>query len=140
MFNIFKKKKQFSFKKDLKKLQTSNYRDIGINIYKNDQILVQIMLAKHFENKGLDCINENDLSLIVDFNKNRTETWSVYENTEIKAKLKEFIYFEEPKGIHCFVKNIGQNPDEIEEYTNQIISEVFILQPTDRLRIEFSTS
>ncbi|MCG8697894.1 MAG: hypothetical protein MI922_07550 [Bacteroidales bacterium] len=138
MLSFFRKKRLLGFQKDLRKLQNSGYKDIGVNIFKNDQVLVQIMLAKHFKNKDLKYANNQDLCLVVDFNKNRTETWGDYENAEIKSKLQEFIYFEDPKGVHCFVKNVGQNPVEIEDYVNQMIEEVFILQPTDKLRIEFA--
>ena len=137
MFNIFKRKKTFLFKKDLKKLQNSGYKNIGVTIYKNEQVLVQIMLSKHFENKSLECNSDKELCLIIDFNKNRTETWSDFKNNGISQKLNDFVYFEEPKGIHCYVKNIGQNPKEIEDYMNQIISEVFTLKASDKLGIEF---
>ena len=137
MFSFKKKKKGFPIRKGLLKAQNTGYLNIGVTVYKNEQVLFQIMRAIHFEKQGLECNNEKDLCLLIDFNKNRTETWSCYDDS-INHKLSDFEYFEEPKGIHGFVKNVGQNPNEIDDYTNQKIFEIFELKPNDKWRIEFS--
>ena len=139
MTGLFKRKpkRYFKFKNDLEKLKKMNLGSIGVTMYKNGQVLMQIGMSKHFVDKGLKMDNDSELCLLIFFNKNKTETWNEFEQIKQSDLLNEFLYFEEPKGIHNYVKSIGLDSNEIEKYVNMIADKLFNIQSGDKLGIDF---
>ncbi|MBS2212774.1 hypothetical protein KEM09_15245 [Carboxylicivirga mesophila] len=119
MFGLFKKRNrpihELPISKALVEYRKKGFVILGINFYIDDQILFQVLLAKHFKEKGLEVINEDDMAIYHFFNKTKTltnETWEIFKNEEINSS---FLHFEELKGVFGYVRNIGKKPTEIEE-------------------------
>ena len=118
MFGLFKKKKktihELPISEAIIECKRQGAKNLGINLYIEDQILFQVMSAKHFENKGLELINKDDMAVVHFFNKNKTLTHEAWEKFKNEKRENDFLHYEEPKGIFNYIKNIGNKPVIIE--------------------------
>lgn len=118
---------------ECKKLGVS---ELGINLYIEDQILFQVMLAKHFTRKGLELNNEDDLAVVHFFNKNKTLTLDTWESFKTHQRENEFLFYEEPTGVFNYIKNIGNIPSEIEKEVHQQMK-LYLLPKDAHISIEY---
>jgi hypothetical protein len=124
MFGLFKRKKNIAslpIHMAIIECQKLGSKSLAINVWINDQILFQVMAGKHMVKHGLELNTDGDRCLIHFFNKNKTHTWSNWEAFREKHIELELLYFEEPKGNHNYVKNIGTDPKNIEKEITQAI-------------------
>src|SRR5690625_2019676 len=126
MFRIFKRKKQQSRISDvIGQILAQGEDGVHINLYVDDQILFQVVPAKHYGERG---IGREDLKGFIElhfFNKNKTLT---IENEQYVKKLADkgiLNYFEEPEGIHCYIQAIGKTPMEFEKTINERIRTIY---------------
>lgn len=119
MFGLFKKKKksipEMPISEAIVECKKQGAKSVSINLYIEDQILFQVMLAKHFKAKGLESDNSDDMAIIHFFNKNKTLTLETWERFKSGKMENDFLHYEDPKGIFNYVKNIGDNPKNIEQ-------------------------
>lgn len=136
MFGLFKKKKksisEMPISEAIVECKKQGAKDVSINLYVDDQILFQVILAKHFTDKGLKSDNLNDMAIIHFFNRNRTLTLKTWEKFKSKEKENNFLHYEEPKGVFNYVKNIGINAKNIEEI---IQNEILLYELTNESKI-----
>jgi hypothetical protein len=79
------------------------------------------MLAKNMAKHGLDSNDPEDMCIAHFFNKNKTNTsgdWITFRENFNELGLS---YCEEPKGVHLYLKNIGNDPMTIE---NEILAAI----------------
>ena len=140
MFGLFKRKKKtpLSISEKIQKLLNQGEKNLHINLIVEDQILFQIVPAMAYGKRG---VLKNELDGFIEihfFSKNRTET---IENHLIAKELEragEFIYFEEPKGIHFYLKAIGKKPSEIEIVIEERINNMYQNIESNNILIEYS--
>lgn len=140
MFGLFKKKKkpihELPISEAIIECKKQGAENLGINLYIQDQILFQVMSAKHFEDKGLDLTNKDDMAAVHFFNKNKTLTQKTWEKFKSEKRENDFLYYEEPKGVFNYIKNIGNNPMTIEkEIKSQM--EFYELSVDSNISIEY---
>jgi len=119
MFGFFKKKKkpihELPISEAIIECKKQGAENLGINLYIQDQILFQVMSAKHFEDKGLELTNKDNMATVHFFNKNKTLTQKTWEKFKSEKKENDFLHYEEPKGVFNYIKNIGNKPMTIEK-------------------------
>ena len=119
MFGIFKKKKkpisEMRISEAIVECKIQGVENLSINLFIEDQILFQVIMAKHFTDRGLDIINREDMAVVHFFHKNKNLTIDTWEKFKQENMENDFLLYEEPKGVFIYVKNIGDNPREIEE-------------------------
>jgi len=119
MFGLFKKKKksipEMAISEAIVECKKQGAENLSINLYIEDQILFQVIMAKHFSNRGLETDNNEDMAVVHFFNKNKTLTIDTWEKFQQEKMENDFLHYEEPKGVFFYVKNIGDNPKNIEE-------------------------
>lgn len=81
----------------------------------NDQILFQVGPIEHMLKHGLVSNSHEDMVLMHFFNKNKTHTLGAWNFFKVNFETLGFIYFEEPKGVHLYIRNIGNAPVKIEK-------------------------
>ncbi len=129
------------FKPSLHKIITKNRnkgaKDLHINLYLKNQILFQAMASMHFKEKGIESSNENDMSIIHFFNKNKTITFDKLEKFKSRISENEFIEYETKQNLN-FIRNLGNNPKMIEKEIYKDI-ELYSLRDyeKDNIKIEF---
>lgn len=141
MFGIFKRNKnrnkQPRISEIIRQALLQGETNLHINIYVDDQILFQVIPAKHYAKRGL---NNEDLKGFVElhfFHKNKTLTKA---NESFAKKLStngELTYFENPKGIHNYINAIGNDPKEIENVIKIRINEIYSNIERSRISIEY---
>jgi len=123
MFNLFKRNKplhKLPISEAIVKLQKKGAKNLHINLSINDEILFQVMPAKHFEENGFDC-KHSDFAIVHFFTKQKINQ---FKNTFNNFKgSKELFYYEKPKNNHIFLQNIGNNPSIIESKIKEAIDE-----------------
>ncbi len=112
-------------------------KSVAINLYIEEQILFQVMLAQHFTKKGLKTENSDDLAIVHFFNKNKTLTLDAWERFKLDKMENNFLHYEEPKGIFFYVKNIGRNPKSIEQEIQKDIL-LYELNNESKISIEYT--
>lgn len=119
MFRLFKKKRkpihELPISEAIVECRRLGVDNLGINLYIEDQILFQVMPAKHFESKGLELINKDDMAVVHFFNKNKTLTQMTWEKFKFEKKENDFLHYEEPKNVFNYIMNIGNKPMTIEK-------------------------
>ena len=119
MFGLFKKKKkpiyELPISEAIVECKRQGAEDLGINLYIEDQILFQVMSAKHFESKGLEFTHKDDMAIVHFFNKDKTLTQKAWDKFKSEKKENDFLHYEDPKGVFFYVKNIGSKPVTIEK-------------------------
>ena len=119
MFGLFKKKQkpihELPISEAIVEFKRQGGENLGINLYIRDQILFQVMAAKHFEGKGLELANKDDMAAVHFFNKNKTLTQKIWEKFKSEKSGKDFLHYEEPEGVFYYIKNIGNIPVIIEQ-------------------------
>ena len=141
MFKFFRKKDP---RKDLSQLSISSAieaclkrgaNNLHINLYIEDQILFQIMPAKNFAEKGFE-YKYQDLVMVHFFNKNKDLTLATWEKF-IREKMEDkLFYFEEPKGVHIYLENLGNDLKEIEAKIHKTKA-FYELDPSSHITIEY---
>ncbi|XOV67662.1 MAG: hypothetical protein ACFHU9_00555 [Fluviicola sp.] len=124
MFGLFKKKKNISLlpiQKAIVECPKLGSKSFAINIWIKDQILFQVMAGKHMTKHGLEVNSDSDRCLVHFFNKNKSHTWNNWKTFKEKHEALDLLYFEEPKGNHNYMKNIGSDPKNIEKEITQAI-------------------
>jgi len=138
MFSIFKKKKkQLTIADVIKNSLSQKKLNLQIDLYVDDQILFQVVPAKHYTNNGL---TENELNGFLEihfFNKNKTHTLENQEKANQLSKIGELIYYEEPKENHNYIKPIGNNPEIIEIIIKNRIKEIYPDISPSRISIKY---
>ena len=140
MFGLFKKRK-----KDISQLPISEalpelYNNHGakylnIMLWIGDQILFQVIPAKHFIDKGIKSNSDKDLVVLHFFNKNKTntiDTWEYFKNNS-----DGYINFENPKGNENFIKLLGNNPKQIERLVNEEVIK-YKIKDQSLVKIQYS--
>ena len=141
MFGILKKKKksipEMPISEAIVECKKQGAKNLSINLYIEDQILFQVMLAKHFTNRGLELSHPEDMAIVHFFNKNKTltlETWGKFKSEKMEHI---FLHYEQPKGVFHYVKNIGTNPKNIEKaIRNEIL--LYELTSESKISIEYT--
>lgn len=140
MFGLFKKKKkpinELPISEAIIECKRLGVENFGINLYIEDQILFQVTNAKHFTEAGLEVNNEDDLAVVHFFNKNKTLTLDTWESFKTHQRENEFLYYEEPKGVFNYTKNIGNIPGEIEKEIYQQMK-LYIIPEGSHISIEY---
>lgn len=140
MFGLFKKKKkpinELPISEAIIECERLGVENFGINLYIEDQILFQVTNAKHYTKAGLEVNNEDDLAVVHFFNKNKTLTLDTWESFKTHQRENEFLYFEEPKGVFNYTKNIGNIPSEIEKEIYQQMK-LYIIPEGSHISIEY---
>lgn len=109
-----------------------------IDFWIDEQILFQVMPAKHFIQHGFQA-NSNDFIILHFFKKNKTNTLTTWEKIrDHEQAASEFFHFEEPKGNHNYLKNIGTDPANMEKEINKAI-ELYELEPQETIRFEINS-
>ena len=90
MFGLFKKKKksipEMPISEAIIECKKQGAKSVSINLYIEDQILFQVMLAKHFKGKGLESDNSDDMAVVHFFNTNKTLTHDTWEKFKLETK------------------------------------------------------
>jgi len=129
------------FKPSIHKLILKNWnngaKNLHINIFFKNQVLFQVMPARHFIDRGIELSNENDMIIIHFFNKNKTITFEKLEKFKSKIFKKGFIEFETKQNSN-FVRNVGNDPKLIENEIYKDI-ELYSLREYEKenIKIEF---
>jgi hypothetical protein len=76
---------------------------LSIDVYMDDMIVFQIHPITNFTQFGLKAYNPKDKVLSCFFHKGKKHVEHVHQ----KYKVSDWCYFENPKGIHSYAKNIG---------------------------------
>lgn len=138
MFGIFKRKtKQSGISDVIEQALAQGENDLHVNLYVDDQILFQVVPAKHYAKRGIE---GEDLKGFIElhlFNRNKSLT---IENEQFAKELSDkgvLKYFEEPKGIHNYIQAIGKIPVEIEKIIYERIRTIYSNIEAERIRIEY---
>ena len=138
MFGIFKRKKEQSRISDvIGQALAQGENELHLNLYVDGQILFQVVPAKHYAERGIEGQDLKGFIELHSFNKNKTFT---IDNEQFMKELSDkgiLKYFEEPKGIHNYIKAIGRDPLEIEKTINERIRTIYSNIETERIRIEY---
>ena len=108
-----------------------------IDYWVDDQILFQVMHAKYFTQRGFQA-NMNDFAIVHFFNKNKTYTLNTWQKFQENQKVSELFYFEEPKGYHNYLKNIGSEPVNMEIEINKAL-DFYEFEPNRTIRFEMNS-
>lgn len=103
----------------------------------DNQILFQVIPAKHFFQHGFEA-NPNDFVISHFFNKNKTNTLTAWKKFQDIEQATELFYYEEPKGYHHYLKNIGTEPANMELEINKAI-DLYELEPQRTIRFEMNS-
>ena len=138
--NLFRRHRTtgLSIADKLRNIQQQRPKNLHITIYIKDQVLFQIMPARHFEQHGLEPKDFDSLVVVHFFNKNKTSTFdklNKFKNTDLG---RQHLYFEEPKGNHNYVKEIGNDPQLIQDVVNEYLKDAYDLQTTKDLTIDYA--
>ena len=138
MFGIFKrKKKQPGISEIIGQALAQGENGLHVNLYVDDQILFQVVPAKHYAKKGVEGEDLKGFIELHFFNKNKTLTIA---NEQFIKELSDkgiLKYFEEPKGVHNYIRAIGKIPIEIEKVINERIRTIYSNIESERIRIEY---
>lgn len=119
MLRLFKKKKKSIFEMPISEAiiecKKQGAKNFSITLYIEDQILFKVMLANLFKNKGLKLRSAQDMAVVHFFNKNKTLTINAWEKFKIEKIQNKYLFYEEPKGVFLYIKNIGNDPISIEK-------------------------
>lgn len=108
-----------------------------IDYWIDDQILFQVMHAKYFVDHGFQA-NTNDFAIVHFFNKNKTYSLKTWQKFQENQQTSELFYFEEPKGYHNYLKNIGSEPTNMEMEINKAL-DFYELEPHRTIRFEMNS-
>ena len=138
MFRLFKKKKksisEMSISEAIIECIKKGAQNLHINLYIEDQILFQVMGAKHFKGKGLEMTNADDMAIVHMFDKKKTFALMTWENFKSEELGNKYVQNEELKGIYTYVKNIGNKPKDIEQI---IQNEILLYEAIEKSKISF---
>ena len=129
------------FKPPIHRIITKNWergeKNLHINLYFRNQILFQVVPSKFHVKRGIKSLNENDMSILHFFNKNKTITFNKLEKFESRISENEFIRFESDGNIN-FIKSVGKCPKLIEKEISKD-TELYSLRDYEKenLRVEF---
>jgi hypothetical protein len=137
MFGILKKIRKPKISNIIKNALSQKESNLHIDIYIDNQILFQVVPAKYYDNKGLTKIELNGFIELHFFNKNKTLTLDYQEKLIQLSNNGEFTYYEEPKGIHNYIKPIGMNPEIIEIIIKNRIKNTYHNIDTSRISIRY---
>lgn len=110
---------------------------LHIILYVDDQVLFQIIPAHHYVSKGIAESDSHGFIEIHFFNKNKTLTIANEQQVKEYAHEGRFIYFEEPKGIHNYIRAIGVNPVDIEQVIYDRINTIYSNIEKQRIYIDY---
>ncbi|MGL1889098.1 MAG: hypothetical protein OCD76_21475 [Reichenbachiella sp.] len=79
------------------------------------------MPTKFLSQHGMENHEPNDFCINHFFTKTKSNTQSDWSTFQEEYQEMGLIYFEEPKGIHNYVKNIGSDPKGIETEIREAI-------------------
>lgn len=138
MFTFFKKKraKNQSFNEGIRKFVKTSNANQQIDIWIDDQILFQVMKCEVFKDRGIE-YEPNDFVIVHFFNENKTHTLKAWKKFQDDGQENHDCYYEAPKGMHFYLKNIGSDPERIEQ---EIIATTnfYELDTSRNLRLEFN--
>ena len=140
MFGLFKKKtiSQLPISKAIVECKKNGAKDLSINLYIEDQILFQVIMAKHFQENGLETQSIDDMAIIHFFNKNKTLTINTWNKFKIEKLELEYLHYEKPKGVFVYLKNVGNNPKKIEDAIQKEILK-YDLTNDSKISIEYTS-
>jgi hypothetical protein len=138
MFKFFKNQrtKKLTLAEDIQNFLNLNPANPQIDIWIDDQILFQVMRCRVFNNHDFEH-KHDDFAIAHFFNKNKTYTLSAWKKFQADEQERKLIYFEEPKGIHNYLKNIGSNPELMEQEINEAIA-YYELDSSRTIRVELN--
>lgn len=139
MFRLFKKKpiSQLPISKAIVESKKNGAKDLSINLYIENQILFQVIMAKHFQENGLEIQSIDDMVIIHFFNKNKTLTINTWNKFKIEKLELEYLHYEKPKGVFFYLKNVGNNPKKIEDAIQKEILK-YDLTNDSKISIEYT--
>lgn len=141
LFGLFNKKPPNKSKDSIAgKIQSildQGEKGLQINLYVDDQILFQVGLATHYGKRGLKGEDLDGFMELHFFNNNKTFTTENEQFAKELSKKGELIYFEEPKGVHMYIRAIGKEPVEIENVINDRIKTMYANIAASRISIEY---
>jgi hypothetical protein len=79
----------------------------------------------------------NDFAIAHFFNKTKTHTLNAWEKFQKDEQEKNLLYFEKPKGVHNYLKNIRFEPQLMEQEINESIA-YYALDMNRTIRFEFN--
>ncbi|MCE7993397.1 MAG: hypothetical protein HEP71_15530 [Roseivirga sp.] len=137
--NLFKRKKglQRSVASELESIFKQNPTNLQIDIYIKDQILFQIMEAKVFEQYNFQAHSPNNFAALHFFNKNKTLTFDKLSKFQYLDFGDLYYHFEEPKGNHNFIKEIGKTPEDIEREIDAAFKDIYELADLTDITIQY---
>ncbi len=138
MFGIFKsKKKQSGISDVIKQALAQGETGLYVNLYVDDQILFQVVPAKHYTQRGIKGEYLSGFIELHFFNKNKTLTIEHEQFAKELSNKGTLTYFEEPQGIHNYIQAIGKVPEEIEKIINERIKTMYSTIESERISIEY---
>lgn len=137
MFGIFKKKnKKPRISEVIEQALLQGETGLQVNLYVDNQILFQVVPAKYYAQKG---VKEEDLNGFIEHHFFTKKSLTKENEQFAKEHFDKGIltYYEEPKGVHNYIRAIGKNPDEIERIINESIRTIYSNIDSQRISIEF---
>lgn len=138
MFKLFGKQRtnKSNLAENIREFISHKPANPQMDIWIDDQILFQVMRCSVFKNHDFE--HERDDFVIAHFfNKNKTYTLNTWKKFRTDEQKKKLVYFEEPRGVHHYLKNIGSNPELMEQEINNAIA-YYEPDPNRTIRIEFN--
>ena len=138
MFKLFgnKRTNKQNLAQDIRNFLAINPANPQIDIWIDDQILFQVMRCRVFNDRDFEH-DRNDFAIAHFFNKNKTYTLNAWKKFQTDEQEKKLVYYEEPKGVHNYLKNIGSNPEIMEQEINEAIA-YYEPDPSRTIRIELN--
>lgn len=129
MFRLFKKKKQktLPIAKVMSDAAKQGERDYTLAILYKNQILLQLVKSKHYDQFGFSFNQRESFSELHFFNKNKTNTKQFETRFEEKNIANQFYHFENTSGNSCYIKEVGIDFKQIEYLALDSIKKIYKL-------------
>lgn len=112
-------------------------RNLHMMIYYDKDLLFQVLPSRHFKNLVIETNDKNAYAGLHSFHKTQIKTLDELEKFKNSDLNKEHEYFLEDKNVHQFVRNLGDNPLNIQNYILDCIINIYKIENRDATWIEY---
>ncbi len=139
MFNLFKRNKplhKLPISEAINRCFDKGAKNLHINLSIDDQMLFQVMPARHFEKHGF-FFKKNDMAIVYAFSGKKNDEFEyIFEKFKSKKVNKSIFSIDDQKGVYLFLNNIGSNPQIMEQEIHESIK-IYELGTNAELSIEY---
>jgi len=129
MLNLFRKSraKVLPIKNAMRHGEKVSTGDFGLTLMYKEQVLLQIIKSKFFEQHGYESKETNSFCELNFFNKNKTNTQEFRNLFDTENNKETYFLFENPKDNFCYIKEIGSDYNNIASSISDTVKNIYKL-------------